>query len=74
MSLLMLKKCLTTLIYKLITMRQDAMKWWNKTPSFLKDSLSRDYYKRSYETLTGREIERLFKNVVLRAPFITRLP
>ena len=47
--------------------RTDAMKWWNKLPMFDLDSpckrmLAGRYYQREQSTLTGREIEKIWRS------------
>lgn len=46
------------------TSRAEAMEWWNKLGNKDKDRLQREYdINRNYTSLTGREIEGIYKQV-----------
>lgn len=49
---------------QVITTREQAMKWWNELPVFETNSYTNTYFKgRTWTTLTGREIETMWRAV-----------
>ena len=41
--------------------RKEAMEWWNELIPVNKESIGKDYFKRSWTTLTGREIQFIYE-------------
>jgi len=42
-------------------MRKEAIEWWNNEPTEVRDYFSQIYYDRDWLSLTGREIEAIYK-------------
>ena len=48
-----------------MTNREKALEWWNNYKWLVQQELTFVYYgKRHYESLTGREIEHIWKNEI----------